>query len=288
MACLPKYSSLISGIEMLHNIHIHVSLIQLVQTTSSLSSVISTTEQGVKGALVKCLGDIYFNMKDNEPFHFIGEFPLHKEDVHLLISGVHFNFNDASTEQFRRNNFKPGNSWLQGIHIDMTRELLHQSMGSVQNDTGLSKHILLSPTLFTYSLTDNFDSVAYLRNALINSNLYEKEQLLAENFLIPANITNTHWILISLSIPKLSYWVINPYHPQQPTPEDIASAQKIIALFSKTFGLSKFVLQPCPLVQSLPAHHRDDSINCGFDVLIFIEISILGFTAALPFSIEVF
>ena len=134
----------------------HVSLIQSVQTTSSLSSVISTTEQGVKGALAKCLGDIYFNMKDNEPFHFIGEFPLHKEDVHLLISGVNFNFNDASTEQFRRNNFKPGNSWLQGIHIDMTRELLHQSMGSVQNDTGLSKHILLSPTLFTYSLTDNF------------------------------------------------------------------------------------------------------------------------------------
>ena len=71
------------------NIHIHVSLIQLIQTTSSLSSVISTTEQGVEGALVKCLGDIYFNMKDNEPFHFIGEFPLHKEDVHLLISGVH-------------------------------------------------------------------------------------------------------------------------------------------------------------------------------------------------------
>ena len=174
----------------------------------------------------------------------------------------------------------------------MTWELLHQSMGSVQNDSGLSKHIILSPTLFTYSLTDNFDSVAYLRNALMNSNLYEKEQLLAENFLIPANITNTHWTLISLSLPKLSYWVINPYHPQQPTPEDIASAQKIIALFSNTFGLSKFVLQPCPLVQSLPAQHSDDSINCGFYVLIYVllfnEINSLGCLAALPFSIEEF
>ena len=75
----------------------------------------------------------------------------------------------------------------------------------------------------------------------MNSNLHEKEQLLAEKFLTPACITKTHRIFISLSIPKLSYWVINPYHPQQPTPEDIASAQKIIALLSNTFGLSKYV-----------------------------------------------
>ena len=76
-------------------------------------------------------------------------------------------------------------------------------MGSAQNDTGLSKHVLLSPTLSTYSFPENFDSVPYLRNALMNSNLYDNEQLLAENFLIPANITHTQWILISLSIPKL-------------------------------------------------------------------------------------
>jgi hypothetical protein len=105
-------------------------------------------DQGVEGALIKCLGDLYLNTKDKEPFHVTGEFPVHKEDVYLLISEVHFNFNDTSAEQFRRNNFKPGNSWLQVIHIDMTRELLDQSMGSAQNVTGLSKRILLSHSLF--------------------------------------------------------------------------------------------------------------------------------------------
>ena len=182
-------------------------------------------------------------------------------------------------------------TWIQGVHIDMLRELIYKDGNLFDDMTGKIKHILLTPSLFTYLCSDSIDTEAYLRNTLRNNEVYVEQQLIAENFLVPVNLSNTHWILIALSTQRLTFCVLNPYHPQQPSAQDIEIGQKVASFFSETFGFSDFLLEPSLHVKNFPIQQKNDSINCGVYIMMYAlafidELS--NISTHIPFSVEEF
>ena len=291
ISTLPEYSSLIARKQVPQTLFINMPLMQLMNQNSSPPQIIFSTKEGVAGALVESVGRTYTAMKQNEPFHFIGEHPLTKADIHLIVSGAHFDYHHKSSVHLREPYFKPGDTWIQGIHIDMLRELIYKDGNLFDDMTGKIKHILLTPSLFTYLCSDSTDTEAYLRNTLRNNEVYVEQQLIAENFLVPVNLSNTHWILIALSTQRLTFCVLNPYHPQQPSAQDLEIGQKVASFFAKTFGFSDFLFESSSQTKNFPIQHKNDSINCG----VYIMMYALAFidelsnpSTHLPFSVEEF
>ena len=62
-------------------------------------------------------------------------------------------------------------------------------------------------------------------------------QLLLEEPLVPINLNNQHWILVTIDVKHCCYFAINPYHPEYPTELELSIASFITDTLSREFNL---------------------------------------------------
>ena len=101
-------------------------------------------------------------------------------------------------------------------------------------------------------------------------------KLLLEELCIPINLTNTHWILIHLDLKNNTCFPINPYHPQNPSIDEIQTAGEIALKILQQYGLQEPELRSPYYCHCLPVQHPSDSINCGVYVCLYMVIYAFG------------
>ena len=85
-------------------------------------------------------------------------------------------------------------------------------------------------------LTTNFFS----KNTLMRQDLLFDHKLLFKELCIPINLTNTHWLLIDLDLKNNTFFPINPYHPQNPSTDEIQTTGEIALKILQQYGLQEY------------------------------------------------
>ena len=104
-------------------------------------------------------------------------------------------------------------------------------------------------------------------------------QLLLEELLVPINLNNQHWILVTIDVKHCCYFAINPYRPEHPTEYELSIASFITDALSLELNLqtTQFIHRSPNNVYHLPILLPHDTINCGVYVSIGLIVYAFGF-----------
>ena len=95
----------------------------------------------------------------------------------------------------------------------------------------------------------------------------------AQTLLLPMAKNNQHWILIYIDCVAHTFWVFDPFTPDQPSEENLNIAELICGFLQGEFGLEQFNKHKPDFCHSLPV--QKDGYNCGIFVLIYLYIIVL-------------
>ena len=254
----------------------------------SQSPDICVSSLGVSGKLVSDIGRIFVNMNTDTIVHFINDKPVNKEIIHVLLSGVKYHPTDVTTSFFWSDTFVHGDTWLQGIHLEMFIDLLYKNDYFFPD--GISKPVLISPIFATHFLgeTDG-DPIVWLRRYLTNKDIWKHDTLQAKTFLVPVNILKSHWILIYLSVgTQLSsrnfYFPLNPYNPKHPTNKELGIGKQVAEAFQQAFTTESFELKPPKTRLNFPTQPPSDTINCGIFMVMYTLLVFDAHRAAIRYK----
>ena len=119
-----------------------------------------------------------------------------------------------------------------------------------------SKNTICLGTFFYTKLKQ--DQTEALKNFLTCSG-----HLLLEELLVPINLNNQHWILVTTDVKHCCYFAMNPYHPEHPTEFELSIASFITDALSREFNLqaTQFIRRSPNNVHHLPIQLPHDTIN---------------------------
>ena len=88
-------------------------------------------------------------------------------------------------------------------------------------------------------------------------------QLLLEELLVPINLNNQHWILVTIDVKHCWYFAINPYHPEHPTEFELSIASFITDAVSREFNLqtTQFIHRSPNNIHHLPIQLPHDTLT---------------------------
>ena len=102
--------------------------------------------------------------------------------------------------------------------------------------------------------------------------------ILFEELLIPINLDNHNWILVTIDVKHHCYYAINPYNPLLPSTFELSIASFITEALSRKLNLQvqKFTDRSPNNVHHLPIQLPSDTINCGVYVSMYLVIYAFG------------
>jgi hypothetical protein len=241
-------------------------------------SQLHTSSKGLVGQLLLDIGRVLRNLDMDSIIQFIGDFPVTKQCLCVLLSGVVFHPTDISTEYFRSpNSDLSQDNLVRGEHLQFSVDLLYQNGYTIQQGASF-KQVAMPPHFATFIQSEhqkgNTDVHISLRSYLQKRGLWIEEQLLPDTFLVIVNLSNSHWILVHLYItPSLcTFSPMNPYHPVEPSEQDVFVGRQITTSFQQAFHTLQFQLETPHMTGYLPVQQSDDVVNCGIFVLMYILI----------------
>ena len=103
-------------------------------------------------------------------------------------------------------------------------------------------------------------------------------QLLLEKLLVPINLYNQHWILVTIDVKHWCYFAISPYRPEHPTEFELSIASFITDALSKEFNLqtTQFIHRSPNNFHHLPIQLPHDTIYCGVYVSMYLIMYAFG------------
>jgi hypothetical protein len=241
-------------------------------------SQLHTSSKGLFGQLLLDIGRILRNLDMDSSIQFIGDFPVTKQSLCVLLSGIAYHPTDMSTEYFRSPDFHlSGDNLVRGEHLQFVVDLLYQNGYTIQQGASF-KPVALPPHFATFIQSEHqkgtTDVYISLRSYLNKRGLWVEDQLLPDTFLVIVNLSNSHWILVHVFItPSLcTFFPLNPYHPAEPSEHDIFVGQQVANCFQQAFHTLQFQLETPHTTGCLPVQQGDDVVNCGIFVLMYIMI----------------
>ena len=236
-----------------------------------------TSPVGLSGPLLSDIGTVLQNVSMDTILQFIGEFPITKAMLCILLSGITYHPTHESTVYYRSPNFyQPPNNLVLGEHLQLFIDLLYQNGYTIQEGATF-KPVVVPPhfsTFIQYEDKDNADTYISLRKYFRERGMWVEDQLLPDTILVIVNLNNSHWILVHLFIDQLqcTFFPINPYHPTEPSNHDVSVGQLVANTFQEAFHTAQFSMEAPHATAYLPKQETGDVVNCGIFVLIYILI----------------
>jgi hypothetical protein len=241
-------------------------------------SQLHTSSKGLFGQLLLDMGRVLRNLDMNSNIQFIGDFPVTKQSLCVLLSGIVYDPTEISTEYFCSPDFyQPGDNLVRGEHLQFFVDLLYQNGYTIQKGASF-KPVAIPPHFATFIQSEhqkgNDDVYISLRSYLQKRGLWVEDQLLPDTFLVIVNLSNSHWILVHMFItPSLcTFFPMNPYHPAEPSEHDVFVGHQVANSFQQAFHTLQFQLETPHTTGYLPVQPSDDVVNCGIFVLMYILI----------------
>ena len=122
---------------------------------------------------------------------------------------------------------------------------------------------------YTKLKEDQTEALEWLQIILQTRNLLTcSGHLLLEELLVPINLNNQHWIIVTTDVKHCCYFAMNPYCPEHPTEFELSIASFITDALSREFNLqdTQFIHRTQNNVHHVPIQLLHDTINCGFYV----------------------
>ena len=251
-----------------------------------------TNASGVCGSLVHEIGHIFRTIMARPLFRSSYYFSMGSQHtssiqvtwriLHILLSAVNFNQKHESTQYLQPNIIQPADTWLTDEHIELLRLMVDNNKLVLPNHVKatFSKNTIFLGTFFYTKLKeDQTEALEWLQIILQTKNLLTcSGQLLLEELLVPINLNNQHWILVTIDVKHWCYFAINPYRPEHPTEFELSIASFITDALSREFNLqtTQFIHRSPDNVHHLPIQLPHDTINCGVYVSMYLIMYAFG------------
>jgi len=169
--------------------------------------------------------------------------------------------------------YSEAKAWLEDKHIDCFTYLLEKLSYRRPNHSDKSVPVILDPHFYEILLPNPPLALDRLRMKLNSFDLLSDQGWEAHTLLLPMAKYNQHWILIYIDCVAHTFWVFDPFTPDQPSEENLNIADLICGFLQNKFGLQQFNIQIPDFCHILPV--QKDGYNCGIFVLIYLYIIIL-------------
>ena len=136
--------------------------------------------------------------------------------------------------------------------------------------------VCLSTFFYPKLRVDPKVALSWLTNTLNDQNLLFGKKFDVKEILIPVNLNDSHWILVFLNLNNLTFFAINPYHPNCPDQMESDIAKFIAESVGNEFARPSFKERRPNHIYSLPIQEHEDSINCGVYVSLYMVIYSFG------------
>ena len=237
-------------------------------------SVLESSEAGISGVLVETVAEILDRMISSSSKISIGRWSLNAENLNILLSGVKFHPFHKSTAFFRSSKYMSGDSWITGEHIEMLIYLMYRMPPKNCVPKKDTKPILVSSSYYTYHFhgKDRYDSdaVPVLRK-LARENGFsnpDTNTLIGDTTLLfPVTLRNAHWLLAVVWCHALTFTIFNPFHPTNPTNQELHIAENFALAVKEAFALEEFQQTQPEIAHTLPI--QADGFNCGIFIIIY-------------------
>ena len=100
--------------------------------------------------------------------------------------------------------------------------------------------VILDPHFYEILLPDPPLAFERLRVKLNSFDLLSDQGWEAQTLLLPMAKNNQHWILIYIDCVAHTFWVFDPFTPDQPSEENLNIAELICGFLQGEFGLEQF------------------------------------------------
>ena len=201
---------------------------------------------------------------------------------HILLSAIHFHHHHPTTKYLQPSIICPSDNWLTDEHLGLLHLMIDNNKIILPEhiDVTLSKTTMCLNTFFFSKLIDDeYEALEWLEISLKRKDLLTHSgHILIEELLIPINLNNQHWILVTIDVKHHCYYAINPYNPLLPTTFELSIASFITEALSRKFNLQvqKFTDRSPNNVHNLPIQLPSDTINCGVYVSMYLVIYAFG------------